>query len=285
MTIGIFYETDNWCNHQLFFNLQNMKINTYMLQLDKGMFHYNQFESLSLIVNRIFPSAHLRGYNNTNLAGGNLLKAAFDQGIQIVNPYETFIYDQSKFALWNFLKKDSFRIPELIYMTNNHEGIEVEKDQYPVILKPDQGGCSEGVHIVKNSDELKSIIKKLPNVPYMVQEYIEPDKDYTIRVEVVDNKIMAVFKRSISSSGISSHHRGSIYEIYNNYPPIIETIALSICYLLKIGMGGIDFVERGNKFYVIDVNSTSNFSEDKVNLLGFDPTLKMAEYIKKCYEK
>ena len=197
MTIGIFYETDNWCNHQLFFNLQNMKINTYMLQLNKGMFHYNQFESLNLIVNRIFPSARLRGYNNTNLAGGNLLKAAFDQGIQIVNPYETFIYDQSKFVLWNYLKKDAFKIPELIYMTNNHEDIQVEKDLYPVILKPDQGGCSEGVYIVKNPDEMKSIIKTLPDVPYMVQEYIEPDKDYTIRVEVIDNEIMAVFKRSI----------------------------------------------------------------------------------------
>lgn len=262
-----------------------MKLNTYMLQLDKGMFHYNQFESLSLVVNRIFPSANLRGYNNTNIVGGNLLKAAFDQGIQIVNPYETFIYDQSKFVLWNYLKKDSFRIPELIYMTNNCEGIELEKDLYPVILKPDQGGCSEGVHIIKNADELKNTIKTLPNVPYMVQEYIRPDKDYTIRAEVVDNKIMAVFKRSIGEGGISSQHRGSIYEIYHDYPEIIETIALSICYLLKIGMGSIDLIERGEKFYVIDVNSTSNFSEDKVKLLGFDPTLNMAEYIKKCYKK
>ena len=51
-------------------------------------------------------------------------------------------------------------------------------------------------------------------------------------------------------------------------------------------MGSLDIIETdNNKFYIIDVNSTSNFTPDYLDLMGFDPIEKIAQFIIEFYNK
>ena len=68
--------------------------------------------------------------------------------------------------------------------------------------------------------------------------------------------------------------------MYNDCREEILSVSRKSLDALNIEMGSLDIIEKENgDCIVIDVNSTSNFSQDNIEFLGFNPMEKMAEYI------
>jgi glutathione synthase/RimK-type ligase-like ATP-grasp enzyme len=101
---------------------------------------------------------------------------------------------------------------------------------------------------------------------------------------MVGGEPIVVLKRTIGRDGLSSYHSGSRYIKYNDCDEKILEIARKSLALLNIEMGSLDIIEINNgECIVIDVNSTSNFSEDNLEFLEFNPMENMAEFIAEKY--
>ena len=123
-------------------------------------------------------------------------------------------------------------------------------------------------------------------MPFVIQDYIKPVKDYIARIEIVGENIMSIMKRYVGADAISSYHAGSVFKEYAHCPDRIIQTSFKALRTLDIEMGSLDIIESdADEFFIIDVNATTNFSADNVKMLGFDPIRVIAEYIFKRYRE
>ena len=149
----------------------------------------------------------------------------------------------------------------------------------------DCGGRSHDLRIIRAEEAWADLKRTMVQTEWIFQEYVEPNKGYTTRVEVVGENIMTVLKRFVGKNDISSYSAGSQYEVYTDYPPDIMKDSIAILKILHVEMGSLDFIENDNgEAYLIDVNATSNFTPDYIPLLGFDPMEFMAKFIVEKYD-
>lgn len=203
-------------------------------------------------------------------------------GIPMINSYEAFEYDFDKLLVCRDLKKFKINVPEVYCSSVDYS---IDKIKFPCIVKPNRGGRSTYTYMVMDTDELYDILKTLPDVEFIFQEYIKSVDNYTLRVEVIDGSIFSAVKRSIDETGISSYHRGAEYEHILKLDDEIRKLAVDVTDYLNIKMGGIDIIQGTDGFYVIDVNATSNFSKKFVDFLGKNPIEKMGDVIIEEYMK
>lgn len=286
MSIGILYESVEWSNHQLALHLNNLGIKTELINLETDQINIDSILKNKLIVNRIFPSSIYRGYKKSYKLAGSLLRIIDDSKVPMINPYKAYRYDMSKLSSAYVLKNNRLPVPEIYGFFEKNINLEDYDIKYPCILKPDCGGRSKYTFIIKNKTELEEAIEKIPEVPFIIQKYINPDKEFTTRIEIIGNKIITVLKRYIGKGNLSGYHSGSKYEDYRDCPREILNASKEALKHLSIEMGSLDIIEnKENEFYIIDVNGTSNFSEDNIEMLGFDPIELMAKYIKRKYDE
>lgn len=287
MSIGILYESKEWSNIRIEELLRQSVKEVESINIENFSDSENELKiEHSLYVNRVFPSADMRGNMNSIGHTEKFLLELNKREIPIINSFNAFVYDCSKLRAYEILQKFNYNIPEYVYI-NSGEKIPLKKDwdDTQVVLKKDCGGRSFELKILENWKSLEKIKEKMHKDKWIVQEYIHPDYGFTTRVEVIDGQVMAVLKRFIGEGGISSYSTSSRYEIYKNCPKEILDDSIKILKILEIEMGSLDFIQTKNgDYYIIDVNATSNFTHDYIPLLGFDPIKKMTDYILKKYK-
>ena len=286
MSIGIFYESIEWSNQHLGDLLNVAGVETELINLETAPIGRERIFKHKLIVNRLFPSAALRGYTRSFKVAGDVLKAVHDRGIAMINPYPAYAYDCSKMRAAQALSRVALPTPSCYACFSSPAQLPRNSVNYPCVLKPDCGGRSLFTYIINNQKELEAAVKEIPAVPFIIQKYCAPIRNYITRLEIIDDKIMSIMKRSVGSQGISGYHHGSVYQEYPNYPDRIIQASFKALGTLDIEMGSLDIVESdGDEFCIIDVNATTNFSPDNLDWLGLDPMQVMAEYIINKYKK
>ncbi|NLK63876.1 MAG: hypothetical protein GX289_02150 [Tissierellia bacterium] len=83
----------------------------------------------------------------------------------------------------------------------------------------------------------------------------------------------------MDENGISSYHRGAVYEHVFELDKLIKHMVIDSLNILNIKMGGIDLIINDSGPYIIDVNATSNFSKEFVDFLQKNPLDKMGDLI------
>ncbi len=284
MSIGILYESIEWSNQHLSDILNKMSIKTELINLETEPISWQRILQHQLIINRLFPSAPLRGNKRALRIADTILKVIQDHHLPIINSQEAYRYDCSKLCCMQALQQKNIPVPESLAYFSSADLLTPNTLSYPNVLKPDCSGRSFFTYILNNREDLKVSLKQIPDQPFIIQEYIKPVKKFTTRIEIVGQNIMSIHKRYLGSGGLSSYHAGSAFKKYPNCSVKIIQTAFKALALLNIEMGSVDIIESSDdEFYLIDINATSNFSEDNVEMLGFDPLQVMAEYILKRY--
>lgn len=280
MSIGILYESTEWSNQHLYDLIQNSDIKAELINLETEPVSFKRILQHKLIVNRIFPSAPLRHHYRSHNIAVNILKVVQDHRIQMINPFEAYIYDCSKISSMQVLYKNGIPVPQCLAYFLPADQLNPDKLLFPCVLKPDCCGRSYFTYILNNEQDLKITLKSIPDQPFIIQEYIKPVKNFTTRIEIVGKDIMSINKRYLGSTGLSGYHAGSVFKEYPDCPDKIIQTSIKALELLHIEMGSLDIIECSHDiFYIIDVNATTNFSEDNIEMLGFDPIKVMAEHI------
>ena len=155
--------------------------------------------------------------------------------------------------------------------------------EYPCIVKPDCGGRTNCTFIVNNGKELRESLAGAPDAVFLAEEYIRPVKGFVTRLEIIGGVIKLALKRGVTENGLSAYRLGSKYEFYNDLPSRIGDTAIRAMECLRVEAGSMDIIENAEGFYIIDVNSVSNASEDNTRMFNFDLMAETAAYALKRY--
>ena len=276
MTLAILYESEEWSNLYLRDYIMNKGFEVLFVDFEKAEFNAAFFDRVTLLVNRIFPSSYFRGHLKTYYKGVDFLRELNEKGIPMINSFEALTYDFDKELVCKTLRANNINTPE-IYCTS--KDFSPDKIKYPCIVKPNVGGRSSCTAKVENAVELLEFLKTLPSIEFIFQEYIKSIDNYTLRIEVINKEVFSAVKRSIDEKGISSYHRGAVYEKGFQLDKNIEDLVIKTLDILNIKMGGIDVIVSDKGPSIIDVNATSNYSKAFVDYLQKNPLDKMGDLI------
>lgn len=282
--ISILYESDEWSNRTLADYLRASCGPVQFLNVaDTDVLP--QLPESGVIINRVFPSASLRGNEKALINTDEIIRQSSANQYHWINSAESFKYDCSKLKTYNALRGaiPELKIPAYLPQRDWRRHLNrLQSAKNGFCRKKDCGGRSQDFSQFSSITEFEDKIEEFNLQPggYLIQEYIPPVLGYTTRVELIGGKLMTSLKRFIGDEGISSYSRGSRYEVYNDLHPAITAQAIAAAGILKMEMVSFDFIEDdAGQFWLIDVNGTSNFTPDYCDLLGFDPIKKMADFI------
>jgi RimK family alpha-L-glutamate ligase len=185
--------------------------------------------------------------------------------IKFFDRYILEIGDTTKPCQMFLLSENGIRIPKTIFSkTYNPNKVKVIEKvlKYPFIAKvPGSGG--KGVSLIKNRKELNNYLGKT-KAEFLFQEFIENKFDYRLLVlknktRVVDKRVRAEGKefRNNACLGGTEHFLG-----INEVSRKIKKIAEKASKILGTQVSGVDIIQRGKNYYVIEVNAAPQFTWD-----------------------
>ncbi len=279
--INVLYESFEWSNISLCEYLNDSGCKASLADAtDKGQME--QMDPGDVIINRVFPSADMRGHEKSLVYTEELLFSPPFYKTLVINPRDAFIYDCSKLMAYERLvHKTDVRIPAYCkFNSENRKNLKHTSSEKKYVLKRDCGGRSFDFRFYNSLSDVLGDDTIPLGFDFILQEFIEPVKGYTIRVEIVGDDVMAILKRFLGEGRVSSYSRGSGYETYKNPDPHIIEDSFKILKALSIEMGSLDFIEEEQgTHHLIDVNATSNFTPDYTDYLSLNPIRKMSDYI------
>jgi len=244
----------------------------------------NELLSCRLVVNRMFASGAFRGHQKAFDQMPAVIELLDRHGIRMINPAETHYNEISKTRTKKALLAGGFSVPKLYGAFSPGENTENMKIEFPCIVKPDCGGRTTYTFVADSHENLRENLGSMPDILFIAEEYIPTEYGYVTRIEVIDRSCRLAVKRSVTENGLSAYHLGSSYEIYENLPDAVRDIAISAMDCLHVEVGSLDIIENRNGAFIIDVNPTSNASEDNTEMFNFDLMKEIAAYAVKIYK-
>lgn len=293
MEIGILYESKEWSSYELEKDINALGVTAKLIDVEQDD-NEDEILACDMIVNRVFASAVFRRHQKSLDRMPHIIGLMKARGIPMINPYEAHFYEISKALSTTTLANNEFLVPEMYGVftpeqllsdlgnlsTLGNKGIE-----YPCIVKPNCGGRTNYTFIVKDHSELVGSMKTAPNIEFIAEEYIKPEYGFLTRIEIIDRSCKLILKRSVTENGLSAYHLGSVYAAYDDCCNMIRETAVKAMDCLHIETGSMDIIENNRGFYIIDINSVSNVSEDNTEMFSFDLMKETAAYIVKKYRQ
>ena len=307
--IAIYYEHPRWFE-RVFAEMDRR--HTPYAKVDAARHHYdivlNGDHNYSLLFNRMSPSAWTRGNANSIFYTLNYLANAEQAGTRVVNGSHAFRVETSKALQLSLLQSLGLSYPRSRVINHPSQAeAAAEGFRFPIVTKPNIGGSGAGIIRFNSIEELRSAVANnkinlgLDGVG-LVQEFIPARDGYIVRVETIGYKYLYGIKVFTSgetfdlcpadickttdgtaletSCVIEGPKTGLRVEAYQPPPEIIADVE-RIFTAAKIEVGGVEYMTdaRDGKMYYYDVNALSNFVADGPTLLGFDPFVKLVDYL------
>jgi len=275
--IGILFESNEWSDHKLAAELEKRGLPVVLINLEEPG-NEDRIFSCDMLVSRIFASSVFRGHDYALSRMPELLRQIDELGIPIINPSLAHSFEISKFASTTRLGQEGFSVPA-IYACDYPKWLSVLDFSYPCIIKPDCGGRANFTAIVHSPAEAQGFLDLAPDFKFIVEEYIEPEKGYLTRVEVIGPACAFLLKRFVTESGLASFQHGSTYARYDNPSEALLKDCVDAARTLSFEVGSFDVIERGDDHYFIDANSVSNSNKGNPERIGFDLMSAYADHI------
>jgi biotin carboxylase len=308
--IGIYYEHPDWFR-PLFQELDRRgtpyeKINADGHAFDPGSDDVTRF---ALVFNRMSPSAYLRGRAHTILYTQQYLAHLEQQGVRVINGTRAFRIETSKAQQLSLLSSLGLPYPRARVINHGGAAPAAAADvRFPVVVKANIGGSGAGIIRFDTQGDLERAaaedrIELGIDRTALVQEYIPSRGGHITRVEVLDGKYLYAIR--VFSSGDTFNlcpadicrdkdgaelSRGACPADApkNNlrvegYTPPADVIAdvERIMQAAGIEIGGVEYIvdDRDGQRYYYDINALSNFVADAPRVIGFDPFVRLADFL------
>lgn len=137
----------------------------------------------------------------------------------------------------------------------------IQKIGLPMVVKRVYGSLGEGVYLVNTKEELKDLYSNIYRNPIIFQECIKSSYGKSIRVLIVDGKVLGSFVRKNGSDFRSNYGETAGSQILEN-PAKYERFAQKIADKLEIEYAGIDLlVYEDDEPILCEINSNAFFEE------------------------
>lgn len=310
--MAIYYEHPHWFD-RLFAELDRRSTPYERVDATRHRFDIepNGNRRYSLVFNRMSPSAYTRGHGHGIYYTVSYLENLERLGVRVINGSRGFRNEISKASQLSLLHSLGLPYPKARVINHPEEApAAAEGLRFPVIVKPNVGGSGKGIVRFDTPEALAQAAKNgqfslgLDNTA-LVQEFVPARGGHITRVEVVGGqylyginvyitgetfdlcpadicKTTGGVELNLATCAVEAPKAGLRVEGYNPPLQVIHDVE-RIMQSAGIDVGGIEYVidDRDGKLYFYDINALSNFVSDGPRVIGFDPFVKLVDYLEK----
>jgi hypothetical protein len=295
--IGILYEHPEWFR-PLFAELIRRGVPFEPIHAARHSFDPAARRSgYSLVVNRMSPSAWMRGHAGAVFHSLHYLAWLEGIGANVVNGYGAYSIELSKAAQCALFASLGVRHPRTRVVNSASAAAEAAADlRFPVLVKPNIGGSGAGIVSFATHDELAAAEVALGlDGTLLVQEQLPAEGEAIVRIEILDGELLYAIRILLApgsfnlcpadycelpgiADGVSG--RGLPIERYEPPDEIVED-AKRIVSAAGIDVGGVEYLvdARDGEAYFYDVNALSNFVANAPEVIGFDPFVDLVDFL------
>jgi glutathione synthase/RimK-type ligase-like ATP-grasp enzyme len=306
---AIYYEHPDWFR-PLFAELDRRQ--TPYVRIDARRHRYDPGLAngkYSLWFNRMSPSAYLRGAGQAIFYTLGLLDHLESTGTRVVNGQRAFRTEISKALQLSLLRSNGLPSPKTRVINHPLQAPPAAEGlRFPVIVKPNIGGSGAGVARFDTPEALalaaaEQRLELGIDKTGLVQEFIPAYGGYITRVEGLGGKFLYAIRVYFSGKDynlcpadicqtttgvelvrdtcpVGASNNGMRVEGYTPPPEIIDAVE-RIMAASGIEVGGVEYIvdDRDGSLYYYDINALSNFVADASRVVGFDPFVRLANYL------
>ena len=300
--VGILYEHPEWFK-PLFAELDRQSVPFEPIDAAHHTFEPgSRSNPYSLVVNRMSPSAWLRGHGQAIFHTLDFLSHLESIGANVLNGRQAYELEISKARQLGLFASLGIRYPRARVVNDQSQIVEAAEGlRYPLLLKPNIGGSGGGIRSFAAPDELAEAVATGAAIEMgldhtmLVQEHLPARGDSIVRIEILDGDFLYAIRIHLLpgsfnlcpadycelpgvADGVSG--RGLPIESYRPPDAVVEQ-ARRIVGSAGMDVGGVEYLvnDRDGEAYFYDVNALSNFVADAVEVIGFDPFVNLAGVI------
>jgi glutathione synthase/RimK-type ligase-like ATP-grasp enzyme len=183
----------------------------------------------------------------------------------VVDDPESIIKCSNKVYLAELLKMHQIDAPETLIIHKENIAIAPDILGFPIILKQPDSAFSQGVSKAENMEEYKKKVAALLEKSELIvgQQFLQTDFDW--RVGVFNGEAIYACKYYMSKQHwqIVNWNKDGQYGKVETMPvelapPALIKTAEKLSKLIGESLYGVDIKQKGNKFFVIEINDNPN---------------------------
>jgi len=309
--IAVYYEHPDWFR-PLFAELERRQIA--FTRLDAAAHVYDPAEHrlpYDLVFNRASPSAYLRGHAQSIFHTLNWLRYLERRGVPVVNGSTAYMMETSKALQLDILEELRLPYPRARVINDASVALEASRGlRYPLLVKANIGGSGAGIVRFDNEATLREAAREGRldlgvDHTALVQELAPLRGGHITRVEVLNRKFLYAINvypadnsfnlcpadvcqttdgqpLTRSACALDAPKNGMRVEAVQPPPEVIAAVE-RIAARVHLDVGGIEYLvdDRDGRPYYYDINALSNFVADARNVIGFDPFVRLVDYLER----
>lgn len=311
MAIGILYEHPEWFR-PLFATLERRGLE--YVGIDAASLSWDPAAPppFDLLVNRMSPSAYLRGHGHAIHAALHYLDFVESCGTAVVNGAAAYRLEISKAAQLALLGRLGLAYP--LSRVINDPALAVaatEGLRFPVVVKPNIGGSGARIQRFDSRPHLQDAVAAGTvdlgiDLTALVQEFLPARGGAITRVELLDGEWLYAIRITppagagfnlcpadicrdegdpsatggVAVGGVCATRPAMQIEA-TTVPQEILDGARAIANAAGLDICGIEYLidDRDGRPYFYDINALSNFVTDAPRIVGFDPFERFVDYL------
>jgi hypothetical protein len=292
--IAIYYEHPEWFE-RLFRELERRCVPFVRLALGDHLFDPSvRTLPYSLLVNRVsaFPSAG--SHPQIVLYVQQFLAYLESIGARVINGYHSYMVGTSKAVQLGIFERLGLRYPRARVIHHPDQApVAADGLEFPVVVKPNVGGSGTGILRFDTPDGLAQAVRvQLVDLGVdhtgLVQEYLRPRDGHIVRVEILDGRLLYSIRMPITEQSFNycpadgCNVENPELGVEPCVPPVAVVGAVQrVLELARADLGSVEYLvaARDGEVYYYDINPLSNFVANAPQVLGFDPTEKLVDFI------
>ncbi len=266
----------------------------------------------TIVLNRMSPSAHLRGHGQAIIYAREFLRYLEAAGADVVNGADAFALETSKVTQLLLLGRLGLPAPRTRVI--NHPGAAPAAADglvFPVAVKPNIGGSGAGIQRFDTPEALRTAAAAGTldlgiDRTALVQEFLPARDGHIVRVEVMNHRFLYAIKvyprpdgfnlcpADICQPGAEVAGTAPVGDLcpadlpkvalrVEAYAPPQTVVGdvLEIARAAHLDLAGVEYLvnDRDGRVYYYDVNALSNFVADAPAVVGFDPYARLVDYL------
>jgi len=315
-TLAVYYEHPDWFR-PLFAELDRRALP--YVRLDASSHSYDPGETetpYAVVFNRMSPSAYLRGHGHGIFYTLQYLNHLERLGTRVINGQKAFEIEISKARQVSLLESLNLPYPKARVINSPSQAVAASEGlRFPIVVKANVGGSGAGI---VRFDSRESLINAAENGRLnlgidqiaLVQEFIPARNGHITRVETLGGKYLYAIKvfttgdtfnlcpadicqttdgveLARAACPVDAPRSGLRVEGFTPPPEVIKSVE-RIARGAQLDVGGVEYIvdDRDGSLLFYDINALSNFVADATRVVGFDPHVRLVDFlqeeVKRC---
>jgi len=301
----VLFEHPEW-QKPLFAALERRRVNFAAFDLKRAAFDPDAVLQAPLYFNQASPSAYVRGNTRAVPFVHSLMRSLELGGARVLNGSAAFALELSKSAQAALMRKLHVVHPRTLAFNDVESAITQWGDQWPALLKPEQGGSGARMYLLNSAHELARTLAERPDLWFpdnllLLQEYFPVDPAQGIvRMEFLGGELLYAMRvishgafnlcPSETCNPVSGEGHCAVPEVkpakpveFYPYPAVPAGAVASGKQIMSAGgldVGGIEYLEASDgRLVFYDINANSNLRAPIGQAFGFDPFERVVDYL------